>query len=276
MLLCTSILAIHVNKVHIIHIFSTSTCFLSTVPCQCPITTVSGPQHQRRIRTQISHAFRSLRFHQGLPWKMRIHHNAVKNKKGKHLKKPQSSVENFTQSMQQPFVFRLFFRMRLSAANGKVRYDLHSAPWGNIWFFVDSSNHHRSNGETLNTWFNRFTSKSGSLSHWAVLEVATGNIWHENWVLGPWLPAYCHLHQASSGRLKNSTPGFHANKNSTKSFMQTVEAKSYMSDKNKQVEVSPPGVLPSRRGPKASKFPKNETRNISKHLETSNRLGKLD
>ena len=62
-----------------IHILSISTCFLSTVPCQCPITTVSRPQHQRRIRTQIWHAFRSLKFHQGLPWRMRIPHRAMKN-----------------------------------------------------------------------------------------------------------------------------------------------------------------------------------------------------
>lgn len=41
--------------------------------------------------------------------------------------------------------------------------------------------------------------------------------------------------------------------------------------------VSPPGALPSRRGPKASKScPKKETQNISKRLETSNGLAKLD
>lgn len=58
----------------------------------------------------------------------------LKGKVSQSKPKPQSSVQpNFTfQSMQQPFVFLFFRRMRLSAANGKVRYDLHSAPWGNI------------------------------------------------------------------------------------------------------------------------------------------------
>ena len=82
-----------------------------------------------------------------------------------------------------------------------------------IWPPQRALGQHFAFGETLNTWFTSRSSGSWQLA-------TSGNwklVWHENWVLGPWLPAYCHLHQASSGRLKNSTPGFHANKNSTKS-----------------------------------------------------------